>query len=391
MPAPRILIISPRAEAVERLRAALDQAGFDRPPEVASEPPARESSGPLAPGSDPVRAVLVDLSGGAASFNALRQARRAFPGAVSVAASGPRRLSSVVQARQAGAWGYVTEPFDLGPLAERLGVQRPEPPIQPGALIAFVPAQGGNGASTVGMHVASAIAEKLGGRTLLVDFDLHTGTVAFQLGLAPRTSLADIFVKPQDVGSLDWKPDKWKHLHILVGPSDPQSIDPSSLADAAQVFEFMKLRYSAVIADLPPALGASSVRALEVADRCYIVCTPEVTSLHLARRKVDLLRSRSFDMSRLRLLINRMGTSHGLDTPQVERIVGAQVEWVLDNDYEAVRRAAWNGGLVASSTALAQQTQELGVEIVKGLKIEERNPRRELEVQPAAPATATGS
>lgn len=390
MSTPRILIISPRAEAIERLRVALEQVGFDRPPDVVSEPPAKPD---VADDPEPPQAVLIDLSGGASSFNMLRQARRTFPHAVAVAVSGPRRLSAVVQARQAGAWGYLSEPFDMAPLAERLGVNaspRSSPKPRPGAMAAFVPAQGGNGASTVAMHAAYAISERLGGRTLLVDFDLHTGTVAFQLGLAPRTSLADVFVSPENVGSLDWAPEKWRSLHILVGPHDPQTIDASSLADAGQVFEFMKMRYSVVIADLPPALGASSVRALEVADLYYIVCTPEITSLHLARRKIDLLKARGLDLDRMRVLVNRVGSDHSLDNRTIERIVGWPIEWAIDNDYEAVRRAAWEGGLVQSPSALAEQTQQLGLEIVKDLKLEERAaPRSRTTTAEAAPTPTT--
>ena len=389
MSAPRVVIISPHSEAIAKLQAALQRAGFDRPAEAVADPLDKERLDSLARSEDPVRAVVVDMSGGPTAFSMLRQARRAMPGAISVAASGPRRLSAVVQARQAGAWGYVTEPYDLSPLAERLGVHRSEAAPRPGALVAFVPAQGGNGASTVCLHTANAIAETLGGRTLLVDFDLHTGTVAFQLGLDPHNSLADVFFRPDEIGTVDWAPEKWGKMHVLVGPNDPAAINPASLADARSVFEFMKLRYRVVVADLPSALLASSVRTLEVADIIYLVCTPEITSLHLARRKMDLLKARGVDLSRLRLLVNRMGSDHSLKNQHVERIVGAKVDWAIDNDYPAVRRASWQGGLVSPESALAAQTAQLGLEIVKDLRVvEEPTPASDTE---SLAVTAAGS
>ncbi len=388
MLAPRVLIVSPHSEAIDKLRGALSKAGFERPAEALTDVPGRKELELLGQQDDPVRAVLVDLSRGPAAFSLLRQTRRALPGAISVAASGPRRLSAVVQARQAGAWGYVTEPYDLKPLAERLGVQATPARPRPGALVAFVPAQGGNGASTVCLHVANAIAEKLGGKTLLVDFDLDTGTVAFQLGLEPRSSLADIFFRPADVGSVEWAPERWGKLKVLVGPADPASIDPASLADAAQVFQFMKLRYRVIVADLPAALPASSLRTLEVADRFYVVCTPEITSLHLAHRKIELLKARGVSLDNLRLLVNRVGSIGHLENRHIERIVGAPVEWAIDNDYIAVSKAAWEGGLVHSDSALAAQTTQLSLEIVKELQLDDSDPRQVAE--PAA-VTATGS
>src|SRR5690606_19094791 len=121
-----------------------------------------------------------------AALHCLRDIRGIRPEALTVMFNGSRRLSSLVRAKQGGVWGYLTNPSDLSQLAEHFGLsQQAAEPLATGSLVAFLPAQGGNGASTVCLHVAERIACVRPGRALLVDCDLHTGTVAFQLGLEP--------------------------------------------------------------------------------------------------------------------------------------------------------------------------------------------------------------
>jgi Flp pilus assembly CpaE family ATPase len=67
---------------------------------------------------------------------------------------------------------------------------------------------------------------------------------------------------------------------------------------------------------------------------------------------------------RLRLIVNRSGSWGSLNVKDVNKVVGIPVDCALDNDYGAVREAAWNGGLVKQDSALAQQLRELGERIL---------------------------
>ena len=368
---PRVLILSPHSDEIARLQDALVRAGFPRRGEELTGDVGRQELEGLSTQDDPVRAVLVDLGRGPQGYSILRAARRALPGAVAVGSGGPRRLSAVVQARQAGAWGYVTAPYDLSPLAERLGLSdRERPAEQDGSLIAFLPAQGGAGASTVCLHVASALARRLDGDVLLIDFDFHTGTVGFQLGLEDGAGLGSVLADQNLTrAAVEQAASPWRKLDVLTSPLDPSAIDRDALARTAETLARLKQLYRVIVVDLPTPLLTASVETLSVSDVCFLVCTPEITSLHLAKRKVDQFHARGLSADTLRLLVNRTGTLGGLDNGHIERIVGAKVEWAIDNDYAAVRKAAWEGGLVAPDTALAQQTEHLSAEIAESMRL----------------------
>ena len=108
----------------------------------------------------------------------------------------------------------------------------------------------------------------------------------------------------------------------------------------------------------------SSAEALELADQIYLVCTPEITSLHLAKRLIDRIRRLGAPGERVRLLVNRVGSWGALETEQIKRVVGVDVEWALDNDYAAVRQASWSGGPISTASALRAQIDQLADQII---------------------------
>jgi MinD-like ATPase involved in chromosome partitioning or flagellar assembly len=228
-------------------------------------------------------------------------------------------------------------------------------------MVCFLPVQGGNGASTVSLHVAEAISHHLNERVLLSDFDFHSGTLAFRLGLKPAHTLGDVFEWSQNKEQL-WEKVvcRWKKLDVLVAPPSNSSIHPHSLDRLPDIFVSALERYPYVIVDHPDAIYSSSRHILMLSDLVYLVCTPEITSLHLARRKVQQIRAMGVPGERLRLIVNRAGSWGSLGVQDVGKIVGVPVSWALNNDYAALRDAVWNGGLVQDGSELAKQLRELG-------------------------------
>ena len=165
----RTTIFSPDSELVGRLQSALDEAGFGAPavaqdhyPSAAELTDAIASEGPNPP------VVFVDMQDEQQALRLVRKALAKNSKAVMIAANGERRLSALVRAKEAGAWGYIVHPIDLAPLAEPLRVKAVATRL-PRRVVSFLPAQGGNGSSTVATHVATSIAEAFGNSTVLLD------------------------------------------------------------------------------------------------------------------------------------------------------------------------------------------------------------------------------
>ena len=363
----RIVIVSPDADAASELAQGLRSVGFEREAErIATFPPRAQLRRTLL-SEEPADAVLLNYSDEQPALQCLRDIQALRPDTLTVMFNGSRRLSSLVKAKQGGVWGYLTDASDLTQLADHFGLNRMAPVnAKTGRLIAFIPAQGGSGASTVCLHVAEKISTRHPGETLLVDCDLHTGTVAFQLGLEPRKTLLEALDRPSPDNTRACAA-RWGELSILVGPPDPDKLFGEPLEHMDALLTAARQGYDCVVADLPAPIYSSTVGILRAADRIYIVCTPEITSLHLAKRKIDRMRSLGIEAARLRLLLNRSGSNHGLDAQQIERIAGIPVQWALDNDYRAVAQAALRGGLIPRGTPLSQQLAHLGEIILEEL------------------------
>lgn len=329
MSAHRLLIVSASPETVEQLNQATRTAGLEKDAEVWTEfPSASEMRRRLKEASEPYAAAIFDMLRENEALRLVTALREVSPQTVGIVVNGARRLGSVVRAKQSGAWGYLTEPYDLRALADRLGVERSIAAERagPGSLIAFIPAQGGAGASTVALNTAIALSERLQGHTLLADYDFHCGALAFNLKLEPQHTLADAL--RCEFGSADWTntATRWEQLDVLVGPREPSDIGVKDLERAPALFEAAAQRYHCTVIDLPAPLLRSSAEVLELADQAYVVCTPEITSLHLAKRLIERMRRLGRPGEKVRLLVNRVGSWGALETEQIRRVVGSDVE-----------------------------------------------------------------
>ncbi len=369
----RILLISPNDPLIATLRHQLTGAGFSCEPTVLTHYPRPEAMKIiLGTRQEQLTVAVIDLAKPTEALRIIRRLKASDLEVLVIAVDSYHRLSSIVAAKRAGVWAYLMPPYNLRQLVEQLQEGKIGGKKEAKSrLISFIPAQGGNGASTVSLHVADAIARKFHGQTLLTDFDFHCGTIAFQLRLEPKQTLADAlraFQRPSE----DWRGSvcSWNHLDVLVAPPSNATVSSGELAAIPPFLATAREAYRHVVVDLPPSIFSSSRDIMKLSNVVCLVCTPEITSLHLARRKVAQMLKLGVSRERLRLLVNRVSSWGAVEIERVSALVGLNVEWVMDNDYPAVRKAAWEGGLISEHSALATQLRELGAQITISLPSE---------------------
>ena len=226
-------------------------------------------------------------------------------------------------------------------------------------LYTFLPAKPGVGASTITVSTSCALAEDLGVRTLLIDGDLAGGTVQFLLKLGPTASVIDAMTHAE-AGNLDeglWLQvignfDKLEVLH--AGDLDtPPGMEVPGLA---QVLSMARAQYEVICVDLGGQFDPFSIALLRDSRRIFLVSTPEVVPLHLARVRMDRLTQLGL-RDKVSLLLNRKVRDE-VTSSEVEKAVGIPVSYSFSNDYRAVQGAI----LKASSVP---QSSELGESILK--------------------------
>jgi pilus assembly protein CpaE len=316
----------------------------------------------------PVAAVIIGLTETARATRLIEDFASTHPDVLLVAADTTTDADRILAAMRAGASEFLAPPFDLLHLVNRFRHQGKSgaPARTAGQLLCFMPAQGGNGASTVALHVADAIRRELAQQSkqangparkpLIVDFDFHAGTVAFRLRIKPEYTLLDAAAKTEVIDEL-WEKlaTHWKGMDVLPAPRSGIDIAPEMIEKISSLFTSATRAYPYVLVDLPTALYSSCRDVLISADTVYLVSTPEVMSLHLAKRRVGELIELGLPNESIRLVLNRVGGKKSLKIEDVEEIVGVPVSAAIDNDYNAFTEAYMKGSLVRRESPLGRQ------------------------------------
>jgi Flp pilus assembly CpaE family ATPase len=189
-------------------------------------------------------------------------------------------------------------------------------------------------------------------KTLLADFDLNCGMIGFMLQMDSPYSIVSAVENAHELDET-----LWPKLVTSIGEMDVLTagkLVPGSRIEAVQIrylLEFARRQYKAICLDLSGILEKFSVEILHEARQIFLVCTPEVPSLHLAREKMQFLRSLDLQ-SRVRVLLNRLQRNSLIPVSEVEKILQAPVYMTFPNDYLGVHKALTAGKHVSPASDL---------------------------------------
>jgi pilus assembly protein CpaE len=312
-----------------------------------------------------IGAVIVGLTTGEAGFAAIKNLRSIAPEVPTVAVGRSESSSQLLDAMRAGATDYLWPPFDRERLANLLNsLPHRARRSKSNHLICFVPCQTTDGASIIALHVAHSMAKVAGVTPLLLDCDIHSSTLAFRLGKKFDFHLGDALERLTDLDDIwDRVATEWHGFRVLTCPTEGEPPTEILRRRLPEVVASAMAAHEAVIADLPPALSPTTAEIARLAERLYLVCTPQLVSLHLARRRLDQMKALGVDVAKVRLIVNRSNSKNAVSRPTIEDALGMPIDFSIPNDFEAVNQAAVHGGLVASGSRLSASLDALTLHI----------------------------
>lgn len=366
----RIIVITPDVELSEALSATLaDTESVGGTTIVNRYVTIGQLKSLVEENDQPVTAFIVGLSDPDRGFHLIRQIRSAYPDSLTAAADMKSTAAPILGAMRAGASEFLIPPFDTAQLGNTLrrhakAMSASQAPA--GKLICVLPAQGGNGASTFAIHLAVTIAGATSKKVLLVDFDFHCGTIAFRLRLEPQFNFTDAAGLHDDLDEM-WPrivcPWEQGQVDVLTAPSRSLDIRDETFHRVEDIFASAVRVYPHVIVDFPPRVHDSYREILELTESVCLVATPEVVSLHLARRKVNELVSLGLERENIRLILNRVGSKKTLHVEDVAEVVGTPIYATLPNDYGTVADASLKGGVAPGDTRYGKQVRALSKKV----------------------------
>lgn len=283
------------------------------------------------------RVILVDLSGEENPVGALTDLSDVVEPDVRVLVIGEERNVKFYREliHTLGVVEYVYKPLTAELVARLFSIAFDTNPasrsLLGGRLITVSGANGGAGASTVALNLATCLADESRRYTLLFDPDLHTGAITTLLGVQPVPGLKMIFEAPHRIDSLVISRTVQTisdRLSLLSG-DEPLTSHPAYAQGAVgDLINSVAKRYNFIIADVSLRIGQVGYDLLGQAQQRVIVLEPTIVSLKDAVRLLALPRSLE-QVRRPVLVLNKYQQPGGLTLNQVEEAIGNKPDVVV--------------------------------------------------------------
>ena len=226
----------------------------------------------------------------------------------------------------------------------------------------FFPAKAGDGASVVAANAALALARLPDSEVLFADLDLFAGTSRFLFKLQNAHSTFDALERIVDLDGIDGM--VWTELVVQNGPLQVlgsgeirQPLDQLA-ARVRSLVAFARQRYRTVCLDLSGVLDETAVEAIQESRRSFMVVTPELASVYVAREKMRYLRTLGLE-DRLGVILNRWHKDAPITMAGIEEVLGLPIQCTLPEDRSAVNTAILNGAQVAPGSALGKEFSKM--------------------------------
>jgi pilus assembly protein CpaE len=221
-------------------------------------------------------------------------------------------------------------------------------------LYAFLPAKAGSGTSTLVLNVAARLASNLGKRTLVLEADLRSGVLDIMLGADHLGGSQRVLELAGEVDTFQWENNVTRAhgVEFMLTRRECGGVIPG-WHHYHQILNFAKPKYDTILVDLPELVNPATVEIVRRAASTFVVCTPEIAPLRLAKLRCEEIAMWGAPRTRIHLLLNRL--QRGEMSPEdVKKFTGQDVAAVFPNDYRNLREAMNSGSVMTTKSALGQ-------------------------------------
>ena len=239
----------------------------------------------------------------------------------------------------------------LAPIHDEIAKRQTEAATSHAKLVSIVKSVGGVGATALLGQLAIRFAEqeaKKGREACLIDLDVQFGDVAFQLGLQPKLSLADLLEAGSRLDGSLIRATTTEHssgLKVIAAPTDMMPLEGIPSEHILQIVDFATREFGTVFVDLPANWTNWSLSLVARSDLVLLVTELTVTGINRARRQLDLLDSQDLGNLDVRVIVNRYDKAMAktVRPADVREALGKDIAYTICNDFPLMRMAIDRG------------------------------------------------
>ena len=212
-----------------------------------------------------------------------------------------------------------------------------------GSVLTFIGSKGGVGTTTLAVHFATYLVQCHKKKTLLIDNHPQLGHVCVYLGIDGSSNYFQELVR--NLSRLDsellrgYIATHSSGLDILSSPDvcgDKKATDPESMS---QTLDFLRGEYDYILVDCAGTLDDTNLAVIEASNQVFLVATPEIGAIRDLSRLVDNLSQNEQNAEKVKAVINRFSSQHGVSLEQIEKAIKLPIGVKLPNSYAEVVRS----------------------------------------------------
>lgn len=257
------------------------------------------------------------------------------------------------KAMKAGAKDFLVKPFSTNDLIDTIQnvfnswiKDRPDAfaDEENAELITFFSTKGGVGRTTLAVNLAANLASRKR-QVLLIDASLQFGDVAITLNQPVKKSISNL-VEADEITLEEIEKNIVKHdsgLDLLLAPKEPALAEAVKSEHIMKIIEEARGSYHYIIFDLPPSITDKELAILDKSDLVLLVATLEISSLKNTKICLKTFSDINFDMSKIKLILNKEIPNVGIGKQDLEAGLAIPVYATVPMESEIAQRSLNHG------------------------------------------------
>lgn len=205
-----------------------------------------------------------------------------------------------------------------------------------GQVFTIFSTKGGVGKTFISINLAVSLAKQTGKRVVLVDLDLDLGNAALALNILPKFTISDII---DDIRNIDadliesYLIPHESGIKVLPANSTPQISEFINADHIDIILRTLQSSFDYVVVDMPGRFYEPLNPAFAIADKLFIITTPEVSTVRNVKASLMTLSELNYPKSKIKIILNRLDSKGEIKSKDVEATLGQSIYSVIAADY----------------------------------------------------------
>ncbi len=268
--------------------------------------------------------------------------------------TGKDDLENKLKAFEVGADDFLVKPFQPEELVARLGilarrgkamkyVQQMETDYEKtNTMVAIHSLRGGVGGSSLAVNLALGFYNVWNKSTLLVDGVLTAGQLAMMIDASPHATWEDFInmevAEIDDDTIRDLVSQHKSGLRYIAAPRYPIAAEGNEKFWQT-VVEKLRKQHEFIVVDTAHDFSDITITMLNAATDILLVMAPEMASLRASVSALNIYDRLGFPENKVKIVLNNNSPFASIKQPQLEKVLGHQIDMVVPYEANEVLRA----------------------------------------------------